>query len=94
MDDKKVAVVGKHELAGREVGDGVLGVGDPHGSELGHRVEPNPEVPFGSAVSVGLSEKLLRPVWKKPSANLPLLDTSVSPPARPWVGKRLSAVAA
>ena len=46
--------MGNHELAGREVGgdDGVVGIGDPHGSELGHRVEPNPEVPFGSAVTV------------------------------------------
>ena len=32
--------------------DKKVAVGDPHGSELGHRVEPNPEVPFGSAVTV------------------------------------------
>ncbi|KAG0522567.1 hypothetical protein BDA96_07G048600 [Sorghum bicolor] len=41
------------------------------------------------------AEKLLwLPAWKKPSANLPLLDRSVSPPVRPWLGKRVSAVAA
>uniref|UniRef100_A0A8R7PL87 Uncharacterized protein n=1 Tax=Triticum urartu TaxID=4572 RepID=A0A8R7PL87_TRIUA len=38
------------------------------------------------------SEKLL-PVWKKPSVNLPLRDTSLSRPASSWLGERVSVAA-
>ena len=41
-----------------------------------------------------LEEDLLLSVWKKPRANLPLLDTSLSPPASSWPGERASSVAA
>lgn len=88
MVDGKVAVTGEHELAGREVGDGVLAVGDPDGVNLGTVWNQIPRYHLGVP-----SEKLL-PVWKKPSANRPLLDTSLSRPASSWLGERVSVAAA
>lgn len=87
MVDGKVAVTGEHELAGREVGDGVLAVGDPDGVNLGTVWNQIPRYHLGVP-----SEKLL-PVWKKPSANRPLLDTSLSRPASSWLGERVSVAA-
>ena len=38
---------------------------------------------------VVLSDDLLLPVWKKPSANLPLLEMSLFPPVSTWPAMRV-----